>query len=56
MPSPSHSRSIATLVLALAVSIAAAFAPAAQSVPTASLAGQLLVASPSIGIRAFIRA
>ncbi len=49
MPSPSHSRSIATLVLALAVSIAAAFAPAAQSVPTASLAGQLLVASPSIG-------
>jgi putative transcriptional regulator len=49
MPSPNHSRSIAALVLALASSIAAAFPAAAQSTPTASLAGQLLVASPSIG-------
>jgi putative transcriptional regulator len=49
MPSPNHSRSIAALVLALASAIAAAFPAAAQSTPTASLAGQLLVASPSIG-------
>jgi putative transcriptional regulator len=49
MPSPNHSRSIAAMVLALASSIAAAFPAAAYSTPTASLAGQLLVASPSIG-------
>jgi putative transcriptional regulator len=49
MPSPSHSRSISVLVLSLAFSIAAALPAAAQQPGTTSLAGQLLVASPSIG-------
>jgi putative transcriptional regulator len=49
MSSPSHSRSISALVLSLAFSIAAALPAAAQQPGTTSLAGQLLVASPSIG-------
>ena len=49
MASPSHSRSISALVLSLAFSIAAALPAAAQQPGTTSLAGQLLVASPSIG-------
>jgi putative transcriptional regulator len=49
MSSPSHSRSISVLVLSLAFSIAAVLPAAAQQPGTTSLAGQLLVASPSIG-------